>query len=62
MIKQLSSKIIDEFKINDNIPLRLVRDDITERKVDVIVNAANSYLMHGEGVAGTIVRKGGKII
>ncbi|MDQ6722675.1 MAG: macro domain-containing protein [Thermoproteota archaeon] len=42
--------------------LRLVEGDITERKVDVIVNAANSYLMHGGGVAGAIVRKGGKII
>ena len=41
---------------------RLVKDDITERKVDTIVNAANSYLRHGGGVAGAIVRKGGPII
>jgi O-acetyl-ADP-ribose deacetylase len=34
--------------------------DITERRVDV--NAANSYLKHGVGVAGAIVRKGGSII
>jgi O-acetyl-ADP-ribose deacetylase len=42
--------------------LRLVYGDIIERDVDVIVNAANSYLKHGGGVAAAIVRKGGKII
>jgi hypothetical protein len=33
---------------NDKI-ISLVKGDITERKVDVIVNAANSYLKHGAG-------------
>ncbi len=42
--------------------LRLVSADITERDVDAIVNAANSHLRHGGGVAGAIVRKGGQII
>ncbi|MBZ0158449.1 MAG: macro domain-containing protein [Alphaproteobacteria bacterium] len=42
--------------------LRLVAGDITERNVDVIVNAANSHLQHGGGVAGAIVRKGGPAI
>jgi O-acetyl-ADP-ribose deacetylase (regulator of RNase III) len=41
---------------------RLVKGDITERNVDVIVNSANSHLKHGAGVAGAIVRKGGSII
>lgn len=54
--------IIDELKLNNDKIVRLVKGDITERKVDVIVNAANSYLKHGAGVAGAIVRKGGSII
>jgi O-acetyl-ADP-ribose deacetylase len=37
----------------------LVAGDITEERVDAIVNAANSRLQHGGGVAGAIVRRGG---
>jgi O-acetyl-ADP-ribose deacetylase (regulator of RNase III) len=42
--------------------VRIVRGDLTEAPVDAIVNAANSHLRHGGGVAGAIVRKGGRII
>ncbi len=42
--------------------ISLVSEDLTERDVDAIVNAANSSLQHGGGVAGAIVRKGGKVI
>jgi O-acetyl-ADP-ribose deacetylase (regulator of RNase III) len=50
-----------EKKINRTI-IRLVSADLTEREVDAIVNAANSRLRHGGGVAGAIVRKGGQVI
>ncbi|MCE5194234.1 MAG: macro domain-containing protein [Nitrospiraceae bacterium] len=54
-------KLITE-KTIQNRTLRIVQGDITERKVDAIVNAANSYLQHGGGVAGAIVREGGAVI
>jgi len=42
--------------------LKLVEGDITDLEVDAIVNAANSSLKLGDGVAGAIRKKGGKII
>jgi O-acetyl-ADP-ribose deacetylase (regulator of RNase III) len=39
--------------------LQIVQGDLTEEVVDAIVNAANSQLQHGGGVAGAIVRRGG---
>ncbi len=53
---------ISRFQFPNGAVLTLVHGDITEEAVDAIVNAANSYLKHGGGVAAAIVRKGGKMI
>ena len=54
-------KMIAHHTIKGKI-LRLIQGDLTHRDVDAIVNAANSHLKHGGGVAGAIVRKGGQVI
>ena len=48
-------------KIND-VQVGITQGDITQLKVDAIVNAANNKLVMGGGVAGAIKKKGGKII
>ena len=58
----MTGQLIDEFSFSNKKKITIVRGDITERKVDIIVNAANSYLKHGSGVAGAILKKGGRII
>src|SRR2546429_8540798 len=50
-----------KLKIGDS-SVSIERGDITEWEVDAIVNAANSTLAMGAGVAGAIKRKGGVII
>lgn len=47
--------------IND-VVIELIQGDITDLETDAIVNAANSQLILGAGVAGAIRRKGGPSI
>ena len=50
-----------KLRIGDS-SVSIERGDITDCEVDAIVNAANSTLAMGAGVAGAIKRKGGVII
>lgn len=57
---------MSELIVEQNLPtgqhLCLFHGDLTEESVDAIVNAANSHLNHGGGLAAAIVRRGGKSI
>ena len=53
--------IIRDLTVKNSL-IKLVIGDITELNTDVIVNAANTQLILGGGVAGAIRKKGGPLI
>ena len=52
-------QVLREIRLPGEQLLQIVQGDLTQENVDAIVNAANTYLRHGGGVAGAIVRRGG---
>lgn len=56
------ARLVAEQTLLNGQKLSLVHGDLTEARVDAIVNAANSQLNHGGGVAGAIIRRGGNEI
>jgi len=59
MEETMGRKILFEHETDGMTLLRVVQGDLTQEPVEAIVNAANSQLSHGGGVAGAIVRAGG---
>lgn len=56
------SQTIAERILPSGQTVRLAQGDLTQEPTDAIVNAANSQLSHGGGLAGAIVRAGGRQI
>lgn len=56
------NQLLVEHVLTSGQRIQLVHGDITQYKVDAIVNAANANLQHGGGVARVIVRQGGQAI
>lgn len=56
------SVLIYRYRAPSGQTIGLHQGDITQEEVDAIVNAANSHLAHGGGVAAAIARRGGPVI
>ncbi len=54
--------VLETWDLPGGKAIEIVRGDLTAETTDAIVNAANEHLRHGGGVAGAIVRKGGREI
>ncbi|XP_027046314.1 uncharacterized protein LOC113674039 [Pocillopora damicornis] len=55
------TKILQQ-TLTNNVRLSLYQGDITDEQVHAIVNPANAWLQHSQGVGGAIVKKGGSQI
>jgi len=62
MNKTMRRKILCEHRTPNGVIVRIVQSDLTREPVDAIVNTADGRLAHGGGVAGAIVRAGGREI
>ncbi len=58
----MNRQVLFETRTSQGKVIRVVQGDLTAENVDAIVNAANERLAHGGGVAGAIVRRGGRVI
>ena len=56
------SELKTDLRLKSGQVIQVRQGDLTQEDVDVIVNAANSRLQHGGGVAGAILRQGGSEI
>jgi len=56
------TETLDHIQFASGQHLEICQGDITRETTDAIVNAANSLLMHGGGVAAAIARLGGDAI
>lgn len=56
------SLLVAQLTLPSGQTLTLYQGDLTEERVEAIVNAANERLAHGGGLAGAIVRRGGREI
>jgi O-acetyl-ADP-ribose deacetylase (regulator of RNase III) len=57
----MGSEVLESRQLG-GVTVEAVLGDLTEEHVDAVVNAANSQLAHGGGLAGAIVRRGGEVI
>lgn len=60
--KLMNESILRERRLPGERSFQISQGDITLEGVDAIVNAANSSLQHGGGVAAAISQRGGRII